>query len=391
VRCARCGNDNPATNRFCGMCGATLLPAPTPAAPPPRDLVRETVPESLPPATVSLPRPPVRTPTEVPPISGHSFLGLNQPSSSESARAASLGRGSQLERSSGSLDYLLEDEEAPRGGGAGKIFVILMLIVLALGFAYYRWHDQLSALVEGTKKAVVAEPPAPDAGQTPATPTLSPDSAASSGSTTPAPQNTSPPAGDSSAPAAAAPPPAGTNPRGTQPPASGDSATSAAPQPATGANPPAQAQPAEANNESDGVSAANSDESADPNTETAAPAPVRSAKPHSIPKPTAATPADSVAEAEKFIYGRGGVRQDCDRGLRTLRPAAEQANPNAMISLGALYSTGVCTPRDLPTAYRWFARALRKAPDNQPLQENLQRLWSQMTQPEKQLAIKLSQ
>jgi hypothetical protein len=365
VRCARCGNDNPATNRFCGMCGATLLPAPTPAAPPPRDMVRETVPESLPPQSVSVPRPPVRTPTEVPPISGHSFLGLNQPSSAESARGASLGRGSQLERSSGSLDYLLEDEEDPRGG-AGKIFLILMLIVLALGFAYYRWHDQLSALVAGAKKAVVAEQPAPDAAQTPQTPTSSPDSAASGGSTTPAPQNANPPGGDSSTPAAAVS--AGTEPRGTQPPAAGDSAASAATQPATDANLPAQAKPAEAKNDSDGAAAANGDEGADPDTETAAPAPVRSAKPHSIPKPTAATPADSVAEAEKYIYGRGGARQDCDRGLRALRPAAEQANPNAMISLGALYSTGVCTPRDLPTAYRWFARALRKAPDNQPLQ-----------------------
>ena len=98
-----------------------------------------------------------------------------------------------------------------------------------------------------------------------------------------------------------------------------------------------------------------------------------------------------MSDAERYIYGRGGARQDCDRGLRILRPAADQANPRAMISLGALYSTGVCTPRDLPTAYRWFALALRKQPENQPLQENLQRLWSQMTQPERQLAIKLSQ
>jgi len=101
-------------------------------------------------------------------------------------------------------------------------------------------------------------------------------------------------------------------------------------------------------------------------------------------------PFDQVTDAEKYIYGRG-ERQDCDRGLRMLRPAAEQSNPRAMISLGALYSTGVCTPRDLPTAYRWFALALRKQPDNVPLQENLQRLWAQMTQPERQLAIKLSQ
>jgi TPR repeat protein len=97
-----------------------------------------------------------------------------------------------------------------------------------------------------------------------------------------------------------------------------------------------------------------------------------------------------VAEAERYIYGNG-VRQDCDRGMRLLKPTAEQSNPKAMISMGAIYSTGTCTPRDLPTAYRWFALALHKQPDNQALQDDLQKLWSQMTQPERQLAIKLSQ
>jgi TPR repeat protein len=106
-------------------------------------------------------------------------------------------------------------------------------------------------------------------------------------------------------------------------------------------------------------------------------------------KPTPITPVDSTAEAERYIYGRG-VRQDCDHGLRLLKPAA-QSNPKAMIALGALYSSGTCTPRDLPTAYRWFAMALHKQPDNLPLQNDLQKLWGQMTQPERQLAIKLSQ
>jgi TPR repeat protein len=96
-----------------------------------------------------------------------------------------------------------------------------------------------------------------------------------------------------------------------------------------------------------------------------------------------------VTYAERYIYGRG-VRQDCDHGLRLLK-AAEPSNAKAMISLGALYSTGTCTPRDLPTAYRWFALALHQEPDNQALQDDLQKLWSQMTQPERQLAIKLSQ
>jgi TPR repeat protein len=74
-----------------------------------------------------------------------------------------------------------------------------------------------------------------------------------------------------------------------------------------------------------------------------------------------------------------------------LRPTAAKGNPKAMISLGALYETGVCAPRDLPTAYHWFALALRKQPDDQPLQDNMQKLWGKMTQPERQLAIRLSQ
>jgi TPR repeat protein len=97
-----------------------------------------------------------------------------------------------------------------------------------------------------------------------------------------------------------------------------------------------------------------------------------------------------VSEAERYVYGRG-VRQDCDHGVRLLKRAAEQSDAKAMILMGALYSTGTCTPRDLPTAYRWFALALHKQPDNQVLQDDLKNLWEKMTQPERQLAIKLSQ
>ena len=110
----------------------------------------------------------------------------------------------------------------------------------------------------------------------------------------------------------------------------------------------------------------------------------------SVPADTSAKFSGSVSEAQKYIYGKG-VQQDCDHGLRILKPAANQANPKAMIEMGALYSAGLCTPRDLPTAYRWFALALRKEPDNQSVQTDLQKLWSEMTQPERQLAIKLSQ
>ncbi len=119
-----------------------------------------------------------------------------------------------------------------------------------------------------------------------------------------------------------------------------------------------------------------------------------SANPAEKPKPSPdikpAKPADVVTEAQKYLYGRG-VAQNCDRGLKLLKPAADRSNPKAMAEMGALYSAGLCTPRDLPTAYRWFAMALRKDPDDQALQGDLQKLWGEMTQPERQQAMRLTQ
>jgi len=77
--------------------------------------------------------------------------------------------------------------------------------------------------------------------------------------------------------------------------------------------------------------------------------------------------------------------------MRLLKPAADAGNAKAMVEMGALYSAGLCTPHDLPTAYRWFAIALRKDPGNEAIQSDLQKLWGEMTQPERQLAIKLTQ
>ena len=124
---------------------------------------------------------------------------------------------------------------------------------------------------------------------------------------------------------------------------------------------------------------------ATPSDSNAAPPDTPAPKPHAASKPI-----DPVVEAQKYIYGRG-VSQDCDHGLRILKPAANQGNPKAMVEMGALYSAGLCTPHDLPTAYRWFALALRKDPSNDSIQTDLQKLWGEMTQPERQLAIKLTQ
>jgi TPR repeat protein len=62
-----------------------------------------------------------------------------------------------------------------------------------------------------------------------------------------------------------------------------------------------------------------------------------------------------------------------------------------MITMGALYATGHCISRDLPTAYRYFALALRLDPDNGPLRQNAEMVWKQMTAEERKQAIRLTQ
>lgn len=382
------------------MCGASLLP--TAPQPPARneEAVRETAPASARDSAAqpvpASPRATVRVPAEPPVISGPSFLGLNQPAPSGSGRKSNLGHGSHLERSSGSLDYLLEDDEERSSRGAGKIFLILVALALAVGLGYLRWrHDGLSALMSGAKKSPAVEQSSSESG--PGASAAAP----STGTDTSSSSNANPaPSGAPSQPAITAAPDASSGAATGNPPP--ENATSGGPDAASSgtgggaATTPPVATPAAppvATKDESGAAGDSSKADADPNRAPsgAASVPKHEARSHAPPKPTPVTPRDPVSDAERYIYGRGGARQDCDRGLRMLRPAADQANPRAMISLGALYSTGVCTPRDLPTAYRWFALALRKQPENQPLQENLQRLWSQMTQPERQLAIKLSQ
>jgi len=109
-------------------------------------------------------------------------------------------------------------------------------------------------------------------------------------------------------------------------------------------------------------------------------------------RPSRAIPTPSpedrlVDEGERYLYGRG-VRADCALAQRNLMIGARQSNPKAQTLLGAMYATGHCVNRDLPTAYRWFAKALRGDPGNSRVQRDLEELWKQMTQEERQLAMK---
>jgi hypothetical protein len=467
VRCGRCGSENSEGNRFCGMCGATLVAktqvsAPAPAIPaykrpdaansfeesrPPARATRETVVATPPPVTARSPvnapalsrpiptapaapalaptaptnggavsnspaisRPvmsePVMNESEInePVINGPSFLGLNKPAYRQSSQSSWDSRTGHDSRSSGNLDYLLDDEEEPKRGW-GKLVVIVIALALIGGFGYLRWKQGGFNFLKPTPAAVSA-PSSTGSASTPGT-AATPD--ASTPNATPA--NPAPP------PPAATPNPANSGPGNPAPAAPDTAASGAGPAPAAGAppsgaetnaqpaTPPADAAPPQSaavdnapptkpqdNASADKSPAADSEDAEPPKAEArtplaeAKPSPARTVRER---KPSPVAPMDPTVEAERYIYGRG-VGQDCDHGLRLLKPAA-QANPRAMILLGSLYSSGTCTPRDLPTAYRWFALALHKQPDNQPLQDDLQKLWSQMTQPERQLAIKLSQ
>jgi hypothetical protein len=402
VRCPRCGNENSDSNRFCGMCGGTLLPAPAPVAAA-ADRVAATGP-----STPARPNPsPSRDSGGVqdsPVISGPSFLGLNDPGPRRNGGLSDDPRGSPR---SGNLDYLLQDEEEPSSGGGAKFVLILLALALAVGFGYLRWKNHgLPWLNLGANKpAATQSSDGNDANSTPPAASSAPSSAPSSTASTPPPSiaaapetPAAQPAADSTTntatPAASHPTtnpatgsvPANAAPTNTPTP-SGDAANSADNSSATPAPTHKGAKDKDADKDADEADS-NSPPAASSKSNEAVAAPAPAPKPHAaIPR---AALADNVAEAQKYIYGRG-VAQDCERGMRLLKPAANQSNPKAMVEMGALYSAGLCTPHDLPTAYRWFALALRKDPDNQAVQTDLQKLWGEMTQPERQLAIKLSQ
>jgi hypothetical protein len=421
VRCPRCGNENPEMNRFCGMCGATILQA-TPAAASGQaasgqgavSAAGETVgrpaapvaPQN--PAPHSVPRSSAPANDDGPVISGPSFLGLNQPAPASSTfprKRASLSIDPHSTSSSRSLDYLLDDEDEEESQGGGwKFGVMLLAIALAVGAGYFRYKNHgLDGLISDTKKPSATQPAdgadsnALSSGDSAPAPAANPvaKSAASNQPAPAQPASSPAPASSTQAPsaqAASAPVVA----KATPPAAVNQASPAAAPAASapqerdsdTTANAPASAPSAAA-----AKSANDSDDSEDDAAPAKAEKP-RAAVPPPMAKPTAALRptrvADPVAEAQKYLYGKG-ASQDCDRGMHILKPAADQSNAKAMIEMGALYSAGLCTPRDLPTAYRWFAMALRKDPDNLAVQSDLQKLWGEMTQPERQLAIRLSQ
>ena len=171
MRCARCGNENSEQNRFCGMCGASLL-----AASAPKSAESQPVPVAASPSTAQVvagpsqdsPRSVVERPSS---ISGPSFLGLSDPVSSKSVPRKRASLSIDPHSGAGSnLDYLLDEEEPQHHWGIGKILLILIALALAVGFGYLRFKNQGLAWLNGLKKpaAVAQNSPTPDAATEPA-------------------------------------------------------------------------------------------------------------------------------------------------------------------------------------------------------------------------------
>jgi hypothetical protein len=94
------------------------------------------------------------------------------------------------------------------------------------------------------------------------------------------------------------------------------------------------------------------------------------------------------SEGEKYLYG-DGAPVDCDRAQKNLMAAAKHSSMKAESALGSMYATGHCAIRDLPLAYRWFARAQQSNHHRDPkIAEEMTSLWNQMNPAERTIATK---
>jgi Sel1 repeat len=448
VRCVACGHENNSQYRYCGMCGAALPqePAadrtaqPKPAQPssvPPRP-ARST---SVPPR----PAPPSAAPQRIAPLSsaastssppgpkapplavgGYSILGLEE----EPDRRVPGREAQPRQEVRHTVDYLLEDDEDVPRPHRWHFYAVLVLLLICAGALVREWQlngypEFVLSLVAAVRgKTATATSAAPSsAASAPSNPA---EAASGNESAPPAQANPSdkpspgtaapvaatepvravaastapvaePPAGTTApekAPAAAPSATAATPPSAapTSAPAPAEAAPeSAAPQPA--ASQPTASQPAASTPQPETKQPAATPAPAEAQaaaTETAtAPAETTTAETRSAPEAAqpASPPVSSadrlLAAGTKYLYG-DGVEQNCDLAQKNLRLAAA-SSAEAESLLGTMFASGHCVARDLPTAYRWYARALHREPENKRYQSDLVVLWNQMTPAERRL------
>ena len=384
--CFRCGEKNPDTYRFCGMCGGPIQAAkpasgsaPAPPAEPPPEPISTPAPESR---SENFPfsraeRLAKSAPAErVAPISGPSMLGLNEPS-----------LDSLREKAFSSADETYFEPET-RGPAWQRIFMTLVVLGALGGAAWWGYANY-------------AQPGA----STPQSSETKPDASAANppAATVPQKKEAPPPAASTSVPTETSTTaetkkpgeqsqengstPSGTSKTDEQ--ASGNDTAAPEQAPSEPLKPVAKPQPETSQPKSQPKNKA-------PAVKPATSVVARKATP-AAEKPVKAPPAVVPAEGDAFfrrgdayLFGRG-VAQSCDEAIKYLKSASDKSNAKARSTFGTMYATGHCVSRDLPTSYRWFALALRVDPNNQILEKDLSAVWNQMTPPERQLATKPSQ
>ncbi len=364
THCPSCGHDNNPRYNFCGLCGTGLRGGTLPA---PQSKPSESAPLSL---------------------GGYSILGLAQepvhatpvpavPQNSERSDDAEHD-AEQNDLLNRNLDYLFEGEE--NRPPHWRMYVALALLVIAAATLVWQWQrngypwDNLAPSTTGRYNGVspaVAAQSAPAA--VPATPQTLPAPAALETGAKPAPSSVS----------------ESPNPESPRPDLSTPDA------PASGSQKVPQLQTASQKQGSSATilpseaveSGAVKSHAAAASAEPAAESPESSASAPEAGLAEASSPVEAArlfAEGTKYLLGNG-VEQDCVRANKDLRAAARFSS-DAEGTLGTMYASGHCVSRDLPTAYRWYARALRGRPGNSRIQDDLTALWNQMTPGEKQAA-----
>ena len=263
-----------------------------------------------------------------PSVAGPSFLGLTEPSNQTT--------------------YLLEDEPSSRRWVAYLVILLLLVGGSVLAWRWrsegYAWRELMSnhRLLGNSANTSSSDSNADATGQSQA----KPDEAA---------QNSAPPTSEAASPAP-------TGNREAQ------------------ATPPPQATPPQTTEKA----APNAPTSVAENREIPKPPDRQTSSPKANDQPGESANRSSrddderVTEGKNYLYGTG-VRPDCTRARTNLMSAAEEDNVEAQRLLGAMYATGHCVSVDLPTAYRWLARAQRQEPRHPLVASTLRMVWTEMT------------
>jgi len=384
LKCEQCGHESGAQYHYCGVCGAKLPPQPPF---------------------------PLLLPLSKKPSSGPAIEGPVRRVSSEPIRQESEPSFlAPIDDTNSRLAYLLEDD-LPESHW-GKSVLVLLLVVIGISVAGWHWRERLrtylashsaqhpnnqtdqagTADAHGSESAEIPNNAAASDKQMTGVTGLPVTTAQNQGASGTGPNPVAPPGAQNAAltqnVATGSPAQDGTAPASNALSADAPSNPQAATPVSTVTAAPAATASA---NEPDGSAAQNGKQVvASAKQEAAASASVTSKKSGHTVRQTAPTPSDAdqlEAQGEKYLYG-AGVPTSCSLARQDLQAAAEHGNVRANRVLGTMYATGHCVGRDLPLAYRWFAKALRQDPNNDLLTQDLQVLWTQMTTEERQIAMR---